>query len=74
MAEDEHLDIVPNFSLQGLHLLGGTVRHPLCILLFPFGFLNHVTDPPLLNILKPRSTVLSAHRCEPAYRCGWRCF
>ena len=26
LAEDEHLDIVPNFSLQGLHLLGGTVR------------------------------------------------
>merc|ERR1712205_36959 len=24
LAEDEHLDIVPNFSLQGLHLLGGT--------------------------------------------------
>ena len=23
LAEDEHLDIVPNFSLQGLHLLGG---------------------------------------------------
>ena len=25
MAEDEHLDVVPNFSLQSLHLLGGTV-------------------------------------------------
>ena len=79
LAEDEHLDIVPNFSLQGLHLLGGTVR-PRAL---PFPRVasfarvtpRHLPTPTPNPRWSPdaHSTARSARRCAPACRCGSPC-
>lgn len=79
LAEDEHLDIVPNFSLQGLHLLGGTVRpralpspRVVSFARVPPRYVPAPTPNPRRSP-DARSTARSARRCAPACRCGSPC-